>query len=276
MTPLDDELRRTLSARAGTVARAPAPRAGIESRARGIRRRRTAFSVLGVAAAAAAVALAVPALLPSDTARLEPAAPTPTPTVTVTPTPAAPQLRPANVLAWPLRGKDAYSPDTLDLRRRFVQAFGRTDPDDAEYEPLFVYRVDGVSFTMGQAWLKDSSKAYAVSYAVASDNVPQFFVGPATPANPWGLAFLVSGMPDHDLLVVVPRPGTGQVMYDDNASGAFRPADMPTGLDGVALVERDLQASDDRLQTLDGNGDLDHPLFESAVTPLLCGLKECG
>jgi hypothetical protein len=183
---------------------------------------------------------------------------------------------PGNLLQWGVRGRDPVSPDTMDLRRRFAQALNR--PDDAtSYSPLYVDQVDGVSFTVGQAWFDGDDKAYTVSYAVASDNVPQFFLGPVTPRNPWGLAFLVSGTPGHDLLVVVPRPGTNQVLYAAHASGAFQPvADGASYQDGVALVERDLQASDDRLQTLDGNGDLDHPLFEGPVTPLLCGVKECG
>src|SRR4051812_40613978 len=138
MTPLDDELRRTLSARAETVAPSSDPLTGIESRARGLRRRRPAGAVPGAVAAIAAGAPAGPALMPGGKDRLEPAGPSPTPTVTVTP--ATPQLRPANVLTWELRGKDAYSPDTLDLRHRFVQALGRSNPDDAEYKPLFVYR----------------------------------------------------------------------------------------------------------------------------------------
>jgi hypothetical protein len=226
MTPLDDELRRTLSDRAATVAPSPDPLGGIESRARGIRRRRVATSIAGAVAAVAAVAIAVPALTPGGKVRLEPAAPSPTPTVAVTP--ATPQLRPANVLTWELRGKDAYSPSTLDLRHRFVQAMGRSNPDDAEYKPLFVYRDEGVSFTIGQAWLKDATKAYTVSYSVGPDNVPQFFLGPVTPTDPWGLAFLITGQ--------------------GNIS----------------------------LEVLDGNGDIDHPLYRGPVTPLLCGLSECG
>jgi hypothetical protein len=184
-------------------------------------------------------------------------------------------------VTWPVRGNaglDENGPDPADLRLRFARALDRSDVEHVAYSPLFVDQVDGVSFTTGQAWFAGEDKAYAVSYSVGPDNVPQFFVGPPTPANPWGLAFLIGGFgnTDHDLLVVVPKPGTGQVLYDDNASGAFKPAPMPSELDGVALIDRDLQASNDRLQTLDGNGDLDHPIFEGPVTPLLCGLKECG
>jgi hypothetical protein len=278
LTPLDDELRRTLSARAGTVAPSPDPLAGLESRARGMRRRRTALSVGGAVAVVAAVAFAVPVLNPDDGSELQ-LGTTPTPAVSASPTPTAVAVqRPDNVLSWPTRGDADQGPSVHDLGVAFTRAMDRSDGAEVEYRALFTARTDGVRYTMGQAWFAGEAVAYSVSYSIGPDNVPQFFVGPATPANPWGLAFLVTGFgnTDHDLLVVVPRPGTGQVLYDDNASGAFRPAPMPSALDGVALVERDLQASNDRLETLDGNGDLDHPIFEGPVTPLLCGLKECG
>jgi hypothetical protein len=183
---------------------------------------------------------------------------------------------PANLLSWGVRGRDPVSPDTMDLRRRFAQALDR--PDDAtSYSPLYVDRVDGVSFTVGQAWFDGDDKAYTVSYAVASDNVPQFFLGPVTPTDPWGLAFVVEGMQTYQLLVVVPRPGVGQVSYAPHATGSFTAvASGRSDLNGIALVQRDLQASDDRLQVLDGDGDLDHPLYQGPVMPLLCGLKECG
>jgi hypothetical protein len=276
MTPLDDELRRTLSARAATVAPSPDPLAGIESRARSIRRRRTAAAVAGAVAAVAAVAVAVPALVPSRTATVTPGA-TPSVTASAEPSAQAPQ-RPANVLTWPLRGKDGYSPDTLDLRRRFAQAFDRTDVEHVEYVPLFVDGVDGTSFTTGQAWFTDGSSAYTVSYSVGPDNVPQFFLGRVTPSDPWGLVFHITGMGQpHDLLVVVPRPGVGQISYAPHATGAFVPvADGRSDLEGVAEIPRDLNATDDRLQVLDGDGNLDNPLYRGPVQPLLCGLKDCG
>lgn len=62
MSPLDDELRDLLAARATGVAPPPDPFAGIEARARGIRRRRAAAAVTGAALAVGAVTLAVPAL----------------------------------------------------------------------------------------------------------------------------------------------------------------------------------------------------------------------
>jgi spore germination protein GerM len=60
MTPLDDELRRALGARASRLTPPSDPLAGIESRARGIQRRRQALAGGGAAAVVLAVAVAVP------------------------------------------------------------------------------------------------------------------------------------------------------------------------------------------------------------------------
>jgi len=271
MTPLDDELRSPLSRRAELLAPSPDPLAGIEARAGRIRRRRAALALSGAVAAVAAVALAVPALVPDR------AAPTqlgsPSPSASAPPTVAA---RPGNLLDWGMRGRDPVSPDTLDLRTRFAREFDRTDVQSTEYSPLYVDQVGDVAFTMGQVWFTDQDVAYTVSYAVGPDNVPQFHLGPVTPKDPWGLAFVVDGFQTHQALVVVPGPRVGQVSYSAHATGAFRPAPQgPSYADGVVVLDRDLQASDDRLQVLDGNGDLDHPLYQGPVTPLLCDLRSC-
>lgn len=272
MTPLDDELRSTLSSRAATVTPAPEPLAGIEARVSRIRRRRVAVAVSGAVAAVAAVALAVPALVPERAQTVRPGT---TPSASASATPSAAPA-PGNLLGWDVRGRDAMSPDTLDLRTRFARELGRTDVENTAYAPLYVDEQDGVAFTMGQVWFTDQDVAYSVSYAVGPDNVPQFHLGPVTPKDPWGLAFVVNGIPTHQLLVVIPGPAVGQVSYAPHATGAFTPTSHgPSYGGGVLVIDRDLQASDDRLQVLDGNGNLDQPLYEGPVTPLLCDLHEC-
>ncbi len=69
MSPLDDQLRATLHGRATALTPAPDPFAGIESRARRLRRRRGVASVAGAALAVAAIAVAVPSLLPGSGSR---------------------------------------------------------------------------------------------------------------------------------------------------------------------------------------------------------------
>src|SRR4051794_37891147 len=66
MTPIDDELRSLLHARADVLTPAADPLGGVERRARRMRRNRVAASVAGAALAVSAVAVAVPFLRPGD------------------------------------------------------------------------------------------------------------------------------------------------------------------------------------------------------------------
>jgi len=280
MTPLDDELRTTLSSRAAAVAPPADPLAGIEARAGRIRRRRTLVSVSGAAAAVAAVALAVPSLMPSRTATVQPGT-TPSATAPATPTETAqPAAVPANLLRWGVRGMDPVSPSTLDLRTLFAQAFGRDDVDNTAYSPLYVGKTDsGVNYTMGQAWFEGADKAYTVSYATGGTNGPEFFLGQVTPTQPWGLAYLIGSIPGRstDLLVVVPRPMIGEILYAPGSHSAFvAKANGRSDLNGIAFIDRSRTANDDQLEALDGDGNLDRPLYKGPVAPLLCGLRECG
>jgi len=47
-------------------------------------------------------------------------------------------------------------------------------------------------------------------------------------------------------------------------------------LEGWTVIERQKNATDDRLFVLDGNGDLDNPTFDGTVASLLCGEKSCS
>lgn len=104
MTPLDDELRRALDARASRLVPPSDPLAGIESRARGIQRRRQALAGGGAAAVVLAIAVAVPLATGRDRAPSRIAgqptasasqAPTPRPTTAPTTAPVAPTVPPA-------------------------------------------------------------------------------------------------------------------------------------------------------------------------------------
>lgn len=457
MTPLDDELRSTLRAHAGDVQPAPDPLGGIETRARGMRRRRTALAATGTALAVAAVALAVPALLDRDrtgggtqfasssptvtssSAALDPARPwafrgtplsagllasfqdawagahpgstltvlfaqvyepsqqpeavfvasgpdghrygylrslnkgieitvdQPLPAATtaltvelpgdtvprllvlaapdsktvlyaangtsfspidgpgrciandqvtpcagsdgpygvgVTPLegdaakarvrvigadgstvfdqPARPESSsklPTNLLAdWPQRGSLADGPDGTEVVKAFAASQGKP-ADQARYRALYTGNTDsGVRFTIGQAWIDGEDSAHTFGYATGGTNGPVPFLGPVTPTTPPLVALVIGSLPGTttDLLIVVPTPRTGQVSYDTDGSGAFTPVTGQDHLDGVVLIDRDPRASNDRLEVLDGNGNLDQPNYRGPVAPFLCAAKECG
>ncbi len=185
---------------------------------------------------------------------------------------------PANVLDWPSRGNASVGPDLHDLEVAFTRAMGRSDGTPVGYRPLFTGDTDsGVRFTLGQAWFEGDTVAYTVSYAT-SERSTQLFLGPVTPDAPPVLAFVLGDLPGTsvDLLVVVPTPRAGQVSYDADATGSFRPITGQDYLGGVVLIDRAKDANGDRLEIFDGNGNLDKPLFRGPVAPLLCGVKECG
>ena len=201
----------------------------------------------------------------------------PAPGDAAAPEPPATQDPPANLLDWPSRGTRSHGPSDVAVLDAYAAGAG-AEGSDMSYRPLFTGSTDGgLRFTFGQAWVA-GRPADTVGLVVGGVQ-DQFFLGSTTPDDPAVLAYLVCCQPGStvDLLVVVPQPGTGQVLYDDDATGELRP--VGTGqdfLDGVVLVDRDPKALTDRLELLDGDGDLDRPSFEGPVASLLCARKGCG
>lgn len=194
-----------------------------------------------------------------------------------------PSAEPANLLEWPSRGAE-LSPD-LDaaVLKQFTAALPGLpeEPQDAgvRYRPLFTGDTDGgVRYTIGQAWAVGGS-AFTVAVAEGGTEGAQFFLGPKTDPGSRVLAYLLCCQPGTtvDTLVVVPQPGTGQVLYAAGPQAELAPVGAGQDfLDGVVLVDRDPKAEGDRLRLLDGDGDLDAPTFDGPVANLLCGLTSCS
>jgi len=279
MSPIDEELHDALHTRAATLTAPPDPMAGIERRAAGIRRRRLTAALAGGALVVAAAVVVVPSLLPgSPTAHLTPAAPTtqaPTPTTQATTSP--PAAAPGNLLPWPTRG--AGESDLMPAAKQALAPNLGATADEVQLKILFSGDTDsGVRFLMGQAWKNGADTAHPFSYSEGQSGGPRTFIGPANKATPPALAFVLDSLPGTvgELLVVIPTPRTGQVSYDDDATGSFRPISGQDHFDGVVLIDRRSGETDDRIEILDGNGDLDNPTYRGPVQPFLCGLKECG
>ena len=118
-----------------------------------------------------------------------------------------------------------------------------------------------------------------MGYTTGGANGPELFIGRQTAVQTPVVALVAAGAAGSttDLLVLVPRPGTGQVLYSPDATSAFVPvASGRSDLDAVGLVERDRKALQDRVEILDGDGNPDKPLYKGPVGRLLCGVKECG
>lgn len=187
--------------------------------------------------------------------------------------------QPSNLLVWPTRGSDE-STLVPEVKKQLAGSL-LTTADQVELKVLFGGDTgSGVRYVLGQAWKRGAPTAYTFSYQTgAPADGPLLMLGAATPTNPQLLAMLVTGIPGAttDLLVVVPRIGAGQVSYDTDGAGAFTAvADGRSDLNGVGLIERSRTATDDRVEVLDGDGNLDRPLYRGHVQPLLCGAKECS
>jgi len=186
---------------------------------------------------------------------------------------------PENVLSeWPTRGGPVDAELEARLAELFRQGLGEPTAEVA-YRALFRGDTDGgVRYTIGQAWVI-GQEAHTVALTQGGTQGEQFLLGPKTDPDAQVVAALLCCQPGSavDTLVVIPVPGTGQVLYAPGRDGEPEPVGAGQDyLDGVVLVDRDPRADGDRLRLLDGDGDLDNPLFDGAVFDLLCGLKGCG
>ena len=258
MTPLDDELRSLLHSRADQVAAAPDPLTGIERRAKRMRRNRVAASMAGSALVVAAIGIAVPSLLPDRGGRSQVAA-TPTPTTSIEPSPSAThtfgpnELDPAH--PWAYRGDTTViaGNELVTLRSEWATKhpgasltplFGQVYEPSAKPEIVFVSTVDG---------------EYLWGYATSSEGGWDFpFEAGLVP----GTTVLMAPLPGDEVarLLILAAPATGQIEYAKDGE-TFAAVAGVFETPGVAYVPLEGDTSRDAVRVLDGDGDLDHPVF---------------
>jgi hypothetical protein len=253
MSPLDDELRALFHRRADVLAPAADPMAGIELRAKRMRRNRVTASVAGTALAVAAIAVAVPLLRPASHG---PA------TQFGTPGPSAPAVlepSPSNGLnldpqhPWAYRGDKALIAGTelTSLRTEWA----RIHPGSS-LSPLF-----------GQVY--EPTKKPEIAFVATSPDGDRWGVATTSEAG-WGFSVdeplsgptpvLMAALTGDKVprLIILASPRTGQISYArDGANFQTYP-----GLDvGVVFVPLEGDTSHDAVQVLDGNGNIDAPVF---------------
>ena len=282
MSPLDEELRRTLQRRADDVPPPAAVLAGVHGRARSLRRRRTAGRLTGALAAVALVAVAVPLVddlrAGGDVARVA-VAPTPSPgatdgTAATGPVNAIPfdaQGRPTNALDWPARG-DLTGQPLADAYNALLDEFAtRNLTAPAEVDGSVLY---SVSDRLGEAlvvqlWIRGVTPAHLV-------------VGlPADGTGPLGAAFddivapgavqVSAVLPGDELprVLVVARPtGIGDILYAPGGDDFAAVGQEYVRGDAVRLFPRtwDPAGPADQVMVLDGDGNLDDPLYAGPLT----------
>ncbi len=189
-----------------------------------------------------------------------------------------PAAAPDNVVDWPVRG-GPVDPQ-LVLTARSAYATAREVPvGEVQEKVLFTgSRGTGRGYLLGQFWRAGASSAdtFAVRLSSPDDVEPQLY-RPLSDSSAAAAMFLSGTSPGGGSLVVVPRPGTGQVLYAPSATAAFAPvgSDDPA-LDGVVVFGRPdsaERAGTDRVRLLDGDG---RELATLDVFDLLCGATSCG
>ena len=251
MSPIDDELRAALRGRASVLTPAPDPLAGIERRAKRIRRNRVAASVAGSALAVAAIALAVPTLTPSAAPRpVLPAASTPpaSPEPTVAPDALSPYaLDPAD--PWPYRG-DPTVRVPADLDAYTIEWAGRRGvlTDDVRLTPLFgqVYEPSGAPELVYLATLTSSGESWWGVAQAAAD-------GPVLLVDRWlapGTISLSAALPGDEVarLLVTTSPQAEQIEYGADDATEFVPMAAPAP--GVGIIALEGDPATDRLRVL--------------------------
>ncbi|MBW3641083.1 MAG: hypothetical protein KY451_14830 [Actinobacteria bacterium] len=179
---------------------------------------------------------------------------------------------PDNVLGWPVRG---VADAALEERaaRGFAQAKGVARAE-VSFSVLVTGNNDpGQRYTVLQAWVT-GQPAQVFGWVESPGRDPEPQLRPVTEPGTAAVAILLTEIPGRttDELVVVPRPGTGEVLYKTSATAQGRPVTVD-GLDGVALVDRELGAEGDSIVLLDGDG---KQTFERPVSDLLCGETGCS
>jgi len=256
MSPLDDELRSLLHSRADLLSPAPDPLVGIERRAARMRRTRVASSMVAAAMAVGVVALAVPSVVHDHAARTEQVATTPpTPSPVPTPSPSSAGAAEDGVLnpadPWVYRGNRNVIADVSTLQAEWsaVHPGAQLTPLYGEvYESSQKPQITFASTGGGDRWgVATSSEA---GWTFLHDEVLTS-----------GTKVLMAALPADEVprLLVIAAPTTGQLEYAKDGS-SFGP--IAGRLPGVGYVPLEGDTSGDAVRVLDGNGDIDHPVFQ--------------
>jgi hypothetical protein len=259
MTPLDEELRSLLNSRADLLSPSPDPLAGIERRAKRMRRNRVAASVAGTALAVAAIAVAVPSLVPDRGGNDGVFATTP-PSSQASASPASSGQLPPSALdpqnPWDYRGNRAVIKGNELVT---LQSEWATANPGATLTPLYG-EIFGSSQQPQVTFVSTGGGADRWGVATSSHaGWTWLYVAPLA----YGTEALMAPLPADEVwrLLIVAAPTTGQIEYAKDGR-TFAPltgvaADIP----GVAYAPLEGDTSTDAVRVLDGNGDIRNPVF---------------
>lgn len=247
MSPIDDELRTMLRTHADDMPTEHDLMAVVETRARSIHRRRVAVATTTGGLAVAAVAMAGSLALTGsahDSLRTRPVPPGLEPSATASAAPSADRL-----LDWPLRE------NTPGVALSYVG-----NPLWAGFSPRHDLLI------VGQAPQADGSVNSQISVSPANGGQGYALMYGTIAPGTKQLSFII-GSGKTSYVVVVGAPETGQIRYAADGKN-FRPEDT---VQGVAVFPRTWTRTsplvEDAIEVLDGNGDVDHPLYRGPIDP---------
>jgi hypothetical protein len=250
MSPIDDELRAVLHGRAVVLVPSPDPLAGIERRARRMRRNRAAAAVAGSALAVAAIALAVPTLLPEAAPRLQ------TPAASTAPSPVpSPATAPAAYdrdAPWAYRGGPALDPqDLATFTREWATTMG-VGADEVVFTPLYgEVHEPSARFRFVYVAYVEATETMEYGLAMSSEAGPQFLSRNALDRDTAALVVPVPGDGEFLSLLVVAAPGTKALQYAPDGT-SFRA--MTVKAPGVGIDAVDGDGALDRVRVLGADG----------------------
>jgi hypothetical protein len=277
MSPIDTELRRTLTQRASEVQVAEDLWLGVEQRARALHRRRVAFGgVTGAAVVTAVVLIGVNVTGGGQADKPVPLNPRPSSSAASTPSPSASPTMGGSRMAvteWPLVGADptwvkwdvvlrsmpAQMPsDFAPLGAPHIVGSGDTDGGAVA---VFVVRA-GAHLVAGAVLESAPGKAVAVHDIASDGDVPYVGVVVHVPAPGASV----------DDGVVVGAPTTGQIEFKLPGESTFHAVEGGTDPRWAAVTLGQVRPGDPAAQVrvLDGDGNVDRPRgtgpIEAALT----------
>lgn len=263
MSPIDQDVRDVLASRAATVAPLADPMRGVERRAARFRRTRriaVAGSVLGVVAVAT---VAAPALRRSPVAI--------TPVTSASPSPSASPVAQASPFAldpgnpWPYRGDPRLAAGTGAYATAWAAKHGTT-ADRVTWTPLFgqAYEPSDHDEVVYVATLAGEA-FYGV--VVGAGAGPRFVVDVPLARETTVLLIPLAGDEVPRLLVLAAQ-SIGQLEYAADGR-AYVP--LPGHVPGYGVMPLEGDTSRDRVRVLDGDGDLDHPVFDGPAPDYASG-----
>ena len=258
MSPIDDELRAALHGRAAVLAPSPDPLAGIERRARRMRRNRAATAVAGSVLAVAAIALAVPALSPEAAPRVStpaastPASPSPSEAPSPVPSPAAAPAQYDLAAPWAYRGGPTLDPqDLATYTRKWASTVG-VSADEVVFTPLYgEIHEPSQRFRFVYAAYVKSSDMMEYGLAMSREAGPEFLSRAPLTRDTTAMPVPVPGDGEFLSLLVVAAPDTTGLEYAPNGAD-FRA--MTAKAPGVGIDAVDGDGALDRVRVLGSDG----------------------